>query len=371
MEYACVYHLLPDEEQKKQIERNFGCARKVFNFCLQCCIDAYEAKQKFPNRYQLDKKVTDLKKELTYLKEADSTSLQVAVKNLAQAFENFFNGIKNGRKVGFPKFKSKKGSRQSYTSKCVNGNIKVFKDEIQLPKLGRVKCRVSREVKGRILSATVSRRSTGKYYVSVNCTDVEMDPLPKTGLEVGIDLGIKSFAVTSDGKKYPNPKFGYKQLKKVVRLQRSLSRKPKDSKRREKDRQKLARALEHIANQRLDRLQKLSTEFVRTYDLIAVEDLAIPNMVKNHRLAFAISDAGWGMFCRMLEYKAEWYGKRFVKIGRFVPSSQTCSNCGEKWSGTKDLSVREWTCPHCGAVHDRDINAAKNILKEGKMSLRD
>ena len=367
MEYSYKFRLYPTKEQEEQIIRTFGCCRHVFNHYLADRISTYQNTGKTPSCFDQQKNLTLLKRKVgtEWLKDVDATALQSAIKDLNESYQNFFRRIKRGEKPGFPKFKSKHTNRQSYRSNCVGTNIQVFDKAVQLPKLGRVKCRVSKEVRGRILSATISRNPSGKYFVSLCCTDVEILPLPKTGKFIGLDMGIKHFVTTSDGTTYENHKYLSKSEKKLVKLQRRLSRKSKGSRNREKARIQVARLHKHIANQRKDTLHKLSTQLIRENDIICIEDLSSQKMVKDRRLSKCIQDASWYEFRRQLEYKASWYGKKVIVIDKTFPSSQLCSSCHSLWEGTKDLSVRKWTCPVCGELHDRDHNAAVNILNEG------
>ena len=365
MEYSYKFRIYPTPDQENLIQRTFGCCRFVYNHYLAKRKEAYRAGDVTLNFYACSKDIPNLKREFVWLREVDSTALQASLKDLDEAYQNFFRGVRQGKHIGYPCFKSKRDCHKSYKAKHMRNNIAIVGNAVKLPKLGLVKCAVSKEVRGRILSATVSQAPSGKYFVSICCTDVEIEPLPETGAVVGVDLGIKDLAITSDGVKYPNNRYTYQAEKRLARLQRELSRKSKGSKRWENQRIKVARLQEHIANQRRDNMQKLTTELIRNYDVICIEDLNADGMRRNHHLAKAVSDASFAEFRRELEYKAAWYSKTISVVDRFYPSSQLCSCCGYQNKDIKDLDVRQWTCPECGAEHDRDINAATNILNEG------
>lgn len=306
-----------------------------------------------------------LKHDYEWLKEVDKFALTNAIYSMDKAYQRFFK-----LHSGYPKYRSKHSNRRSYTTNISVANIKVLFDEnkIQLPKLKLIKARLSRPFIGQIKQATVSQTPTGKYFVSV-LVETEHKPLPSTDKTIGVDLGIKDLLITSDGKKYDNKRIIKQYEDKLSHAQRRLSRKVKGSNNYNKQRIKVARIHEKIHNARIDYLHKITHKLISENQVIVSEDLAVSNMVQNHNLAKAISDCGWYELTRQLTYKADWNNRRYIKIGRFVASSQTCHVCGYINPETKNLSVREWTCPQCGTNHDRDINAAINILSEGTKQL--
>lgn len=365
-EKAFKFRLYPNKKQEEQLAKTFGCTRFVYNYYLAKRIELYKLEQKSMNYNACSADLTHLKKEKEWLKEIDKFALQNSLKDLDKAYQNFFREIKKSNKEqGFPKFKSKHNNKHSYRTTFTNNNIEIRENKIKLPKLGLVKFAKSREIQGRILNCTITKTCSGKYFISICCTDVEIEKFNNNDNIIGIDLGIKDFAICSNGEVISNPKYLSKLEKKLKREQRKLSKKKKGSKNRNKQRIKLNIVHEKIANQRNDFLHKTSTKLIRENQIICFEDLNVKGMVKNHKLAKVISDVSWSEFVRQNNYKALWHDRIIQKIDSFFPSSQLCSVCGYKNIGVKDLSIREWKCPECNTIHNRDINAAINIKNEG------
>ena len=346
--------IYPNKEQEVFLKKSCGVSRFAYNWGLAEWERQYKNGEK-PTRFKLDKSFNSIKKDkFPFVCEVSKCCSQIAFMNLGRAYKNFFD-----RRAKYPKFK-KKGIHDSFGLAnnvfCINGK------HIKLAKMQPMKMAEELRFDGKIMSGTVSCVA-GKWYISI-AVDVQKDmTLPKTGKYVGVDLGVKDIAITSDGYKFANPRWIQKSEKKLKRLQRELARRQRASKRHERTRLRLARKHNQVANQRRDWLHKITTLLVRKYDVIALEDLNVRGMTKNHSLAKAITNVSFGEFNRQIEYKAQMYGKQIYRVDRFFPSSKTCSVCG-CIQDKMPLNVREWTCPDCGAHHDRDINAAQNLLRQ-------
>ena len=352
---AYKYRIYPNTEQKVFFAKCFGCVRFFYNKSLSDMNEIYKSTGKFKNITP-----ASYKEDYSFLKEVDSLALSNAQLNRNTAFKSFFS-----HKTAFPKYKSKRND-QSYTTNNQKGSVRLSDDHryISIPKCPRIRIKMHRTFIGTIKSITVSRTTDNKYYMSLLVEEENKPKKPTDGM-IGLDLGIKELIVDSNGKKYKNHKYLTKSQNKLTKEQRKLSKMVKGSSNRNKQRIKVARLHKHIQNQRNDYLHKLSKKIIDENQIICIEDLKVKDMMSDSKLARNISDVSWSRFVSMLIYKADWYGRKVVKVPSTYPSSQLCSKCSYKNSITRDLAIRKWTCPKCGSIHDRDINAAKNILSKG------
>jgi len=358
------FRLAPSKEQQTQISKTLGCCRFLYNQILEEKQEKYKTNDK--TKCKTEKQYKD---KFSFLKEVDSIALQQSRIDLKTSYTNYFRRIKAKQKTSL-RFKSKHNPRHSY--RTINGNsgttIRIKGNTIKLPKLGFVKFKKSRKVSGKIKSVTVSKNILGRYYISVLC-EVEIETLSKLDTQIGIDLGLKEFCITSNNEFVSNPRYLKKSEKKLKKAQRILSKRVKNSNNRLKQQKKVFKIHEKIRNKRLDFLHKLSSKIVSENQVICLEDLQVKNMVKNHCLAKSISDASWSKFVELLKYKSNWYGRELVQIDKFFPSSKTCSNCGNIKKDLK-LDDRVYKCNSCRVTLDRDYNASLNILREGLKILK-